>query len=523
MVRYFSGRHRLWALTLVGVVLGCALPAPPNRGVPVAVPADVPAGAAERAQGPSSSAPISEVLPLAYHAPADIPLAAPASAVGLPPSPGRVLAGAAQQDPSPRVSTASAGYSLQPVDDDGSPVSPYPPGDSADPLVDQAELSVDELVAEVQARNPSLQAVSAAWRAAADRYPQVIALDDPMFAWMVGLDGVGGMDDGWMVQASQRIPWAGKRPLRGRIASAEAGALRGDIGDRRLLLAEAARVAFSDYYQAWRQMEVNAQSQALVRDLREVARQKYELNQVTRQDVLQADVELADLAMRAAELKRDQQVAQARINTLLHRAVDRLLPPPPTEMPLPDELPAVDDLQQAAVSARPDLYAQVSRIRAAEAGLALVCREYYPDLNIVAKYDAFMPEEMRPQVGMDINIPIRNARRFAAVHEAQNTLAQRRAEYQTLLDTVRFEVQSTYIQVTQAAEAVRLYREHTLPAAENSLASAQATYTTGSLDFLRLLDAERRLNDQREKYHASIAEYHRRLAALDRAVGTPVP
>jgi len=238
--------------------------------------------------------------------------------------------------------------------------------------------------------------------------------------------------------------------------------------------------------------------------------------------VLQADVELADLATRSAELKRDQQIAQARINTLLHRAVDDPLPPPPKEVPPPDELPPVDDLQQAAISARPDLYAQVSRIRAEEANLALVCREYYPDLNLVAKYDGFMPEDMRPQVGMDINIPIRCARRAAAVNEATYRVAQRRAEYRALLDRVRYEVQSSFTQVVQAAEVVHLYRDQTLPAAESSLDSAQANYTAGTLDFLRLLDAERQLNEQRDKYYVAVAEYHRRLTELDRAVGAPV-
>ena len=43
-----------------------------------------------------------------------------------------------------------------------------PPARPDDPLVGQAELSVEQLVAEVQARNPSLQAAGAAWRAAAD-------------------------------------------------------------------------------------------------------------------------------------------------------------------------------------------------------------------------------------------------------------------------------------------------------------------------------------------------------------------
>jgi outer membrane protein TolC len=379
------------------------------------------------------------------------------------------------------------------------------------------------LVAEVQARNPSLQAASAAWRAAAERYPQVVSLDDPMFNYMISPSGVG-MDNGggWMVQASQQVPWPGKRAIRGSVAAAEADVMRGDIGDTRLRLAEAARLAYFDYYLAHRQAEVNQTTSKLVGQLREIAANKYQVGQVTQQDVLQADVELADLATRSAELTRDQEVSTARINTLLHRAANYPLPPPPKEVPMPDGLSGVETLQQAAEQSRPDLYAQLARIRTEEANLALACKEYYPDVNLVARYDGFMPEDMRSQVGMDINVPIRYARRSAAVREACNRIAQQRADYQNRLDQVRYEVQSAFTRVRQAAEVVRLFRDKTLPAAERSLQSAQANYTTGNLDFLRLLDAERQLNNQRERYYAAIAEYHRRLAELDRAVGEPV-
>jgi outer membrane protein TolC len=53
------------------------------------------------------------------------------------------------------------------------------------------------------------------------------------------------------------------------------------------------------------------------------------------------------------------------------------------------------------------------------------------------------------------------------------------------------------------------------------LDSALANYTSGNLDFLRLLDAERQLNAQREMYYQAIAEYHQRVAELARVVGEP--
>ena len=209
----------------------------------------------------------------------------------------------------------------------------------------------------------------------------------------------------------------------------------------------------------------------------------------------------------------------ARINTLLHRAADHPLPPPPAELAIPDSLPSAEDLQRAAIRSRPDLYALHARIRAEEAAVALACRDYYPDVNLVARYDGFMPEEMRAQVGVDINLPIRHARRSAAVREASQRVVQRRAEYQARLDQVRYEVQAACARVEQGRKVVELYEQKILPAAERSLESALANYTSGKLDFLRLLDTERQLNNQRETYFQAIAEYHRRLAELDRVAG----
>ncbi|MCX7425238.1 MAG: TolC family protein [Planctomycetia bacterium] len=383
---------------------------------------------------------------------------------------------------------------------------------------------MEQLVAEVQARNPSLQAASAAWRAAAERYPQAVSLDDPMFTSMIGPRGVG-MDNGggWMVEASQKIPWAGKRALRGAAASAEADAMKGDIGDVRLRLSEAARTAFYDYYLARREAEVNASIRRLVTQFRETAWNKYQVNQTTQQDVLQADVELATLESRRTELTRDEQVAMARINTLLHRAPDHPLPPPPAKTPLPDSLPAAEALRQAAAESRPDLFAMQARIRAEQANVALACKEYYPDLSLVAKYDGFMPEEMRPQVGMELNVPLQRARRSAAVREASEQYHQRCAEYEDRLDQVRFEVQSARDRAAQSQEVIRLYEEKILPATQRSVESALANYTSGTLDFLRLIDSERQVYAQREMYYQAIAEYHRRLAELERAVGGSLP
>src|SRR5262245_34719469 len=66
---------------------------------------------------------------------------------------------------------------------------------AADPEVAPApELSVEALVEQVLARNPSLAQMTAAWEAATARYPQAIALDDPMFTAWAGPASIGSRD-----------------------------------------------------------------------------------------------------------------------------------------------------------------------------------------------------------------------------------------------------------------------------------------------------------------------------------------
>lgn len=524
---HFAKPDQFVVLVLLTVLAGCAMPTGRSEPASLAAVAD-PARTTSASVGIAESRPdsptTSKTLQVVYQAPTEAPPAPPKSSNAPVPLSEGVLPGPIQPAPLPGQSVPRIGDSKQTAEESVSPQAPYRSDDPSDPFIGQGELPVDQLVAEVQARNPSLQAASAAWRVAANRYPQVVSLDDPMFTYMITPTNGLGADNGggWMVQGSQKIPWAGKRALRGSAASADADAMKGDIGDARLRLSEAARTAFYNYYLARREMDVNTSTRRLLTQFREIASNKYQVGQATEQDVLQADVELASLESRRTEITRDEQVAVARINTLLHREANHPLPPPPAKVALPDSLPTADALQQAATQSRPDLYAAQARIRAEQANVALACKEYYPDVNLVAKYDGFMPENMRPAVGMDINIPIRYGRRSAAVQEAENRVAQRCAEYQDRLDQVRYEVQSGLDRAAQSQRVVRLYDQKILPAAQRSLDSALANYTSGKLDFLRLLDAERQLNTQREMYYQAIAEYHRRLAELERAVGEPV-
>ena len=287
-------------------------------------------------------------------------------------------------------------------------------------------------------------------------------------------------------------------------------------------------MTFYDYYLVDRALAVNEESLRLLREFRKNAQTRYETGLVPQQDVLQADVEIGKEEDRRLELEQMRAVTVARINTLLHLPPDTPLPPPPKEIKVAEELPEAQALRATALARRPDLQALADRIAAEEAALGLARKEFYPDFEPFFMYDRFMGNlsdnrDLATMLGVRLNLPVYRQRRYGAVAEAAARIAQRRAELARLSDQVNYQVQEAYARVQRSEKSVRLYRDTILRAAEANVKAAQAAYVTGKIPFLSLIEAERNVVDLRDRYYEAVADYFRRLATLERAVGRPVP
>lgn len=387
------------------------------------------------------------------------------------------------------------------------------------------ELDVDSVVQIVLARNPTLDEMRAAASVVAARYPQVTSLDDPMFAFNTAPGSIGSRNADYAARAeiTQKLPFPGKRDLKGQVATAEAAAAMRDIDDTRLVLIAAAKSAVADYYLAERGASIAQENAKLLREFRQNAESRYKTGQAPQQDMLQADVEVARQEERIVSLRRAKQVAVARLNTLMHQPPESPLPPPAeirASHPIPE--PAV---LRASALARPDLKAVTDRLAADEASLALAQAEYKPDVDLLAAYDGFWQGEggrpLQWQIGARVNLPVRYSKRSAAVSEAQSRVAQRRAELAKLTDRVNFEVQEAWEQVRESDDIVKLYETKILPAAEANVKEAQTGYVAGRTPFLNLVEAQRNRVGLKDRHIEAIAESLRRSAALERAVGQP--
>lgn len=407
---------------------------------------------------------------------------------------------------------------------------PLPPSEARKPGTDgQTELSLPELIAQVQNRNPSLQAMAATWQAAAQRYPQVVSLDDPTFSAMAAPASFNSNDvePAYAFQAGQKFPWFGKRAARGRMAQAESSAALEDLEDSRIRLNEVTEVAFYQYYLVHRQLELNQNITTVIQQFSNTAQSRYKANQVTQQDVLQAELELAQQERRKIELSQSEKVAAARINTLLREPPYAALPLPPKQLDVPSIQMDRESYQRLAFEQRPDLKALAAKVQAEQAAATLACKDYYPDVEVFGRYDTFwQPAEtqsdLRGQVGVNVNVPIYAGRLNAAVREAIFRVNQRRAEYEQRALDVQYEVATAYEQLDESRQTLQLFSEKLVPAAEQNVTAARSNYDVSKTTFLDLATAQRQLITLREEREMTLAVYHKRLAELTRVTGGTV-
>ncbi|ABF91327.1 cation efflux system protein CusC [Myxococcus xanthus DK 1622] len=397
-----------------------------------------------------------------------------------------------------------------------------PEAQAPEPFTSASVLERAELVRQVLARNPSLEAAREAWRASLERYPRETALEDPMLTYEVApLSITGSVPFGQVVGLSQQLPFPGKRGLRGEMALAEAQAMREDREALRLRLALMASTLFDDLFVVERSLDVTAEHLRLLGQLKKSAEAQYVTGRASQQDPLQAEVELSEVLREQVMFEAERERLRAQLNGLLHRAPQAPLPPLPEAMPAhtAESVPA-ERLQDEALRLRPELEGLRARLGGGEAAVRLAKRDYYPDVMVMGEYNSmWMDTPHQFMAGVTINIPLDFGKRKAAVREAESGLKRLRREEEQLISDIRVEVEQARSRAEEARRVVALFQERLIPAAKDQVSAARAGFESGKNSFQVLIEAERGLRRVELREQTALADVQRRRAELDKAMG----
>ncbi|PKM11268.1 MAG: TolC family protein [Gammaproteobacteria bacterium HGW-Gammaproteobacteria-3] len=388
-----------------------------------------------------------------------------------------------------------------------------------------AALSSAQLVADVLAANPQLEVVRAIWQASVQRIEQQSALDDPILAYGLAPQTVGNSetDLGQRFEISQKIPWPGKLRLREEAASHEAAAASENIAALKLFISATTKTLVADWYYIHRAIGINKINQALLSEFRNIAISRYGIGLASKQDALSAEVEIALFEHQAIVLDRERRSILAHINTLLNRPPDAPLPPPSKLFEI-KSLPEVKSLYDSALQSRPELKELAARIQSNRTKTELATREYYPDFNLTAGYNSLWDNNnKRFTVGVGINLPLDRGKRQAAENEARAKMKQAQWLSIDKMAKIRKEVQIAYDRTDESIHVFQLYQNKLLPLADENLEAAKADYRAGKGDFLTLISSEKNRMQTQLQTEQALADTHRHLAELERAVGSVEP
>lgn len=380
-------------------------------------------------------------------------------------------------------------------------------------------MTAEQLAEWVLEANPGLASAAAGAAAAAYRVEPAGSLDDPVVSYGNAPFTAGSGRLNQRIEFSQEIPWPGTLRAREAAAQYEAEAVGNDVDALRLRVVAQAKSAHAEWRFVDEALGVHDETQDLLDELISTAQTRYAAGTALRQDVLQAEVERADLDNHKFLLRRQQTTVQARINALLNRSADSLLPDA-DPITIHQSLPAGEVLEERALGRHPELAGLEARVSANQSRVALARQDFYPDFRVGVGYNSLWDDpDKRTIVGVSINIPLDRGKRKAELSRAQ---AQRRQAEWTLIDrrsALLADVAQTRAEVIEAQESVRLFESKLVPLAEEYLSAAMADYESGAGAFLNVVTAERRVLDTGLALARARADYVRRLAELERVTG----
>ncbi|OIN99886.1 MAG: hypothetical protein COX65_00520 [Elusimicrobia bacterium CG_4_10_14_0_2_um_filter_56_8] len=387
-----------------------------------------------------------------------------------------------------------------------------------------AALSLDEVLAEVRAKNPDLKAAKAVSLAYKSRIKQAYILKDPVieFERMFTPSGKNFISDAGErnISISQAIDNPYKLLLRKNIAKDEHAFYSSLYAAKEIELIAKAKALFYEYYMASKAELIFNETVELLRGFSRIAETKYSVGNASQSDAIKAQVELSRTLNRLVTVKQEKETAAAILNAMMDRDTLSSLPEPAELEP---SRPGADyaELRDEAFSYNPGLKAYSLKVDQAERRLTLSKAGYLPDFMLLYRTRKAPGTAMNNtyDVALGLTIPLWFSRQKAVVAEAGADREMAKAQYKAAGNELAASLREADIKARTNLRLLDLYRDSVIPQAEEALKIARSGYQADKTGFMDLLDAQRTLLDFRMDYYRYIVDYQTWLSRVEQLTG----
>jgi len=244
---------------------------------------------------------------------------------------------------------------------------------------------------------------------------------------------------------------------------------------------------------------------------------------IGKNDLLQAEVRLADLRGKRLETEHGLRLAKAHLAVLLDIPTGtELVIQPPQAAEKEPELPPLDMVLIEARERRPELRELDLRIRQAEHGVKASYQGYIPNLSLMGQYQhnegsVMIPPAWTVGVVLDFNFWEWGAT-YYAVEEARARLQRARTARAELERGIELDVRSAWLKITLTAKKIEIARSAERQA-EEQLRLERQRYQAQQSTSTDVLDAQSRMTQTKVELQTAGFEHLIALADLRRALG----
>ena len=386
-------------------------------------------------------------------------------------------------------------------------------------------LRLREAIEVARAMNPSIRAALLRADVAVERVAPAGAWMNPMLSFGLmnrPVSNFGTQEPMTMnaIEVTQQIPWPGKRGFAQdrAILLAEADSADAEEVERRVIArvkSTYARVGFMD-----RSLDVMHETRVLLANFLEVSTTLYTVGDGLQQDVLQAQIAVAQMTEDITVMEEQRTAMTARLNALLGRPATG----PIAAVELADTvvaLASVDTLMVLATLARPALHAAQLRIDAADAGYRAARRQLYPDINVRLGYGQRPEFADMVTIMVGVRVPIfASGQQLPLRREMEAVRASEEARERDLYNETYARIAELHAQAGRALRLSSLYANSVLPQARAAVESALAAYRVGRVEYTTLVQNEMTVNRYEIESLRLIADYQQAIAELEALVGS---
>ncbi len=338
-------------------------------------------------------------------------------------------------------------------------------------------------------KHPQVEAAYYEWLASVENIIRERSLPDPKLTFEADISKmIMAAMPGLMID----FPGPGKLRAAADVATAESEMKYFQFEAAVLQVAYGFKKAWYELRLVDERIRVSQEMVSLLENLEKQAQSFTELGKGTLQDLLRTQIEKERLQNELTNLRDSRQSFVTQFKAALGLGTGDATPPLPRALASSSLATSGDRVLTMALSRNPRLKAMEADVRRAEAAMVLAGKSRIPDFALGVEADVkASPMFVRPSGGM--TLPIWRDKIAAEIAGARNLEGASKARLSNERLTLTVEVAMKSYQYRESTRLLALLQNSLLPKAKQSLEVASSGYSTGTTDFINLIEAQRTL------------------------------